>query len=75
MFINSRAVPTPGYKSHTLNRVGWTGGGIKIFQLEYIITEVSSQISAVKVSYESNLLKQLHPRRLDVYRRYLSPSE
>ena len=32
-----------GYKSHTLNRVGRTGGGIKIFYFKYIIAEVISQ--------------------------------
>ena len=51
-----------GYKSHTLNREGRTGGGKKIFYLECIITEVISQFSPVEVSHESNLLKAALPR-------------
>ena len=47
--------------SHTLNRVARTGGGKKIFYLEYIITEVISQFSAVEVSHESILLKAAIP--------------
>ena len=46
-----------GYNSHTLNRVGRTGRGMNIFHLEYKVTEVISQFSAVEVSYESILLK------------------
>ena len=49
------------YKSHTLNRVGRTGGGIKIVFLELIRTEVISQFSAVKDSYESILFKAAIP--------------
>ena len=49
------------YKSHTLKRVGRTGGGIKIFCLEYVRTEVISQSSAVEDSYESFLFKAAIP--------------
>ena len=45
------------YKSHTLNRVSRTRGGIITFYLELLITEVTSQFSAVEVLHESNLLK------------------
>ena len=45
--------------SHT--HVGRIGGGIKTFYLEYIITEVISQFSAVEVSYESILLTTIIP--------------
>ena len=31
-----------GYKSHTANRIGRTRGGIQIFYLEFITTEVIS---------------------------------
>ena len=50
-----------GYKSHTLNRVGWTGGGTKIFYLENILTEVISQFYAKQVLHESTLLKAAIP--------------
>ena len=56
-----------GCKSHTLNRVGRTGGGIEIFYLEYIRTEVISQISAVEDSYESILLKLAIPGLGNMY--------
>ena len=49
-----------GYKSHTVNRVGRSGGGKKKFYLEYI-TVVRNQFSAVEVSYESILLKAAIP--------------
>ena len=40
-----------GYKYHTINRVGLTGGNIKLFHLDYISNEVISDFSVKEDLY------------------------
>ena len=46
-----------GYKSHSISRTGRKGGGIQLFYLDYIATEVISHLSVIEDSYESIFVK------------------
>ena len=55
-----------GY-SHTINRVGLTGGGIKLFNLDYISTEVLNNLSVIEDSYECVLVKAAVPGLVNMF--------
>ena len=56
-----------GYKSHTINKVGFIEGDIIFFHLEYKITEVTSQFSVIEYSHEIIFFKAVIPMLGNIY--------
>ena len=49
-----------GYKSQSISRTGRKSGGIKLFYLDYISSEVISHLSVIEDSYEVFFCESIH---------------